>query len=312
MMMGIDGRLALSCLQTSRPLILGIITSRMTKSGECFSARSRPSTPSSAVDTSKPSYSKLSRRPATMFGSSSTIRILVVPMNSTLLKFRPNMQNHVAGSQSCGRRARLRQLDGQRNGEFAAALRRTFDKHIPAMGLGDVFHKRETQAGALGVVHQRVAAAVKLFEDFVLFGGGDADAAIANFKLHAPVGAVQADADELLVLGIFQGIVYEIEQGARNRFAVDVYRRNVAGDIFFEGKTVLLDLEAVRLQGAAHQFGQIRLLEVVFLAAGFDAGEIENIVDERAQAFAFFADDAEIFLVFFLGGQAAKFERLRV
>src|SRR5437588_10466941 len=81
MITGRAGRLALSCLQTSSPLILGIITSSTTRSGASLSARPRPSAPSPAVITSYPSYSKLSRRPATMLGSSSTIRILVIALD---------------------------------------------------------------------------------------------------------------------------------------------------------------------------------------------------------------------------------------
>ena len=113
-------------------------------------------------------------------------------------------------------------------------------------------------------------------------------------------------------LEYFRALFTRFEQRTGDGFAVDVDRRNIARDIFFEGETVLFDLEAVRIQRGANEFGEIGFLELVFLAAGFDAGEIENIVDERGETFAFFANDAEVFLIFFFCGEAAELEGLRI
>jgi len=41
------------------------------------------------------------------------------------------------------------------------------------VSLGDVLDERKSEARALGVVHQRVATAVKLFEDFFVIRGSD-------------------------------------------------------------------------------------------------------------------------------------------
>src|SRR5215813_8785643 len=77
MMIGSPGFFAFNCLQTSRPLSFGIITSSTTRSGSSERARSKPAAPSTALITSYPSYSKLSSKPWTIAGSSSTIRMRV-------------------------------------------------------------------------------------------------------------------------------------------------------------------------------------------------------------------------------------------
>src|SRR6187399_268906 len=134
-----------------------------------------------------------------MFGSSSTINIFVVPMNS------PSWTNLHSQAASCAGYSRRcmpflrREVDRQRDRELAALLRRAFYRHISAMRLRDVADKRKPKSGTLGVVHQRVAAAVELFKDLFLLGGCDADAAIGHFQLDAAIRAVQAHPDVLLV-----------------------------------------------------------------------------------------------------------------
>ena len=74
----------------------------------------------------------------------------------------------------------------------------------------------------------------------------------------------------------------------------------------------MFDLEPVGFESGSNEFAEVGFLEFVFFAAGFDAREIQNVVDEGAEALALFANDAEIFLVFFPGGKAAEFERFGI
>ena len=150
------------------------------------------------------------------------------------------------------------------------------------------------------VVHQGVATAVKLLEDFLLLVGGDADAAILDFQLDRAVHAVQLYGDVLLIFRVFQRIVHQVKERSRDRFAVDVHRWDVGRNVLFEAKSVLLDLEAIRIQSGMYEFTQVGLLEFVLFSSGIDSGEIQNIVDECGQAFALLADDAEILLIFLL------------
>src|SRR6516162_5840488 len=119
---------------------------------------------------------------------------------------------------------------------------------------------------------QGVATAVELLEDLFLFGGRDADA----------VGAVQTDADELLVLRILQRVVHKIQKRARDRFAVDADRWNVSRDVFLKRETVLFALEAVGIERGANKLRQIGFLELILLAAGLNARKVEDVVDESA------------------------------
>src|ERR1043166_4269676 len=191
-------------------------------------------------------------------------------------------------------------------------LRNAFHGNVASVGQYDVAHQRQTEARPLSVVHQGIATPIEFVENFLLVGGLNSNAAILHFQLDASVGAVKADANVLLIFRIFQGVVDQVEQRAGNGFAIHVYRRNVTGDIFLEGKTVLFDLEAIRIQCGSNELRQIGLLELVFLAASLDAREIEDVVDESSQALALFANDAEILLVLFLGSEASELERFRV
>src|SRR6516162_4788475 len=129
---------------------------------------------------------------------------------------------------------------------------------------------------------QGVATAVELLEDLFLFGGRDADALVAYFQLHRAVGAVQTDADELLVLRILQRVVHKIQKRARDRFAVDADRWNVSRDVFLKRETVLFALEAVGIERGANKLRQIGFLELILLAAGLNARKVEDVVDESA------------------------------
>src|SRR5579864_3648457 len=193
-MMGNAGFFTFSCLHTSRPLMRGIMTSSTTRSGESFSARPRPSTPSEAVITSYPSNSKLSRRPETIAGSSSTIRILVIlgpPARSFSATLCGVLILASLLSRNCLGLRRFFLVHRQRDYELASPARHAFHGNIAAMRLHDVPHQRQTQPASLGVVHQRVAYAVKLLENLVLLGARDADAVVHHLQLDRAVLAIK-------------------------------------------------------------------------------------------------------------------------
>ena len=74
----------------------------------------------------------------------------------------------------------------------------------------------------------------------------------------------------------------------------------------------MLDLVAIRVQGVAHQFCDISFTEFVFLAAGLNTGEIQNIVYERRQTLALFTNDAVVLLLLFLGRDTSELECFRI
>ena len=69
--------------QTSNPSSSGSIRSRITRSGPWRRCIATPSSPSAAAMTSNPSFSRYSRTSATMFGSSSTTRIVFIASEDT-------------------------------------------------------------------------------------------------------------------------------------------------------------------------------------------------------------------------------------
>src|SRR2546423_11441149 len=247
MMMGTEARLALSCLQTSRPLMRGIMTSSMTRSGFSAIARSRPATPSGAVMTSYPSYSKLSRRPATMLGSSSTIRIFVISCLLSKPGRRVACRYVVRGL--CRRRAagNCCRIYRQSNGELAALAGGTVYYHVATVRLHDVTHQRKAQAAALGVVYQWIAHAIKLLEYLLLFLRWDANSVIDYFQFHRSIFTIEIHSDIFPILRILQCVVYQVDDRASHGLAIHSHWRNGV-DLLFKGEAVLLDLIAIRFQ----------------------------------------------------------------
>ena len=67
----------------------------------------------------------------------------------------------------------------------------------PPCALHDMADERESQATTLSVVNQRIADAVKLFEDTVLFLRGDPNAVVDDLELYGTVLAIQVHTDKL-------------------------------------------------------------------------------------------------------------------
>src|SRR5215470_1401547 len=219
MMIGIEGRLAFSCLQTSRPLMRGIITSSNTRSGLSAMPRCNPSTPSPALITSYPSYSKLSRRPATIAGSSSTIRMRVfLPAPTSALRRLPCARVSMSAllfmmfTSGCFISQLWRAGKWQRQGELASLSWRAFHLHVSSVCVCNVPDQCESQSAALCVVNQWVTGAIKLFEYLGLFATRDADAPIAHLEFQVLVLAIERHAQEFLVGRVLQSIVHEIHQ----------------------------------------------------------------------------------------------------
>ncbi len=183
--------------------------------------------------------------------------------------------------------------------------------NLAAVSLHDMAHQRKAQAAAFGVVNQRIAHPIELLENLLLLLMRNADALVHHFQLHRAVVAIKIHADKLSVLRILERVVHQIQQRTRHGLAIHPHRRHFV-DLFFKLKTALLQLVAIGVQRVVHQFAHVGLAEVVFLAAGLDAGEIQDVVDERGQAFALFANDAVVLLIFFRTGEPAHLERLGI
>ena len=95
------------------------------------------------------------------------------------------------------------------------------------MRLRDVADQRKTQAASFRVMHQRISGAIELLENFRLLAARDADAVIRHLELYRAVGAVQLHAQKLFVSLVFQRVVDQIDERARNCFPVHAHGRDV-------------------------------------------------------------------------------------
>ena len=179
------------------------------------------------------------------------------------------------------------------------------------MRLHDVTHQGKTQAAALGVVYQWIAHAIKLLENLLLLLRWDANSVIYHFQFHRSVLAIKIHSDVFPILRVFQGVVDQVDDGARHGLAIHSHRRNGI-DLLFKGEAVLLDLITIGFQRVPYQFPHVGVTEVVFFAAGLDAREIQNIVDQCGKTLTLLANDAVVLLIFLLRIQAPHLERFGV
>ena len=157
--------------------------------------------------------------------------------------------------------------------------------------------QRKTQAASFRVVHQRISGAIELLEDFRLLSPRDADAVIRHLEFHRAVGAVELHAQELFVSRVFQRVVNQVDQRPRDCFAIHAHGRDVWVNTRGQRETLLLDLIAIRIKRVRNQLCNISLTEFIFFVAGFNAREIEDVIDKRREPFALFANDAVILLL---------------
>src|SRR5437868_1756823 len=143
----------------------------------------------------------------------------------------------------------------------------------------DVLHERQTKSASLRVMDQRIARAIKLFEDSRLLVPLDANAAIAHLEFQQRVVAVKPDTQKFFIGRIFQCIVDEIDKRTRNRFAINRDRRDPRIDLLFKSKSLLLDLVAISVERVAHQLSNVSLSKVILFAPRLDAREVENVAD---------------------------------
>src|ERR1700691_4332139 len=176
------------------------------------------------------------------------------------------------------------------------------------MSLHDVAYQREPQSAALGVMHQRIADPVELLENFELLFERNADSVIDDLEVDATVAAVQMDAEIFLCGRVLHGIVYKIQQRTSNRLTIHPQWRKIVVDLLLEVEAVLLNFKTIGVERAPHQIGHVGFAEAVLFLARLDAGEVKNIVDQRSQPLALFANDLVVFLMFARGGDASQLQ----
>src|SRR2546426_6418832 len=208
--------------QTSSPLILGSITSRMMTSGLASTARRSPALPSRARATVYPSYSKPSRRAATIESSSSTIRTFGI--GSALRPGagpRGGRRGDLRGRRAAGRPAPQRQAERER----APLSRLALDHDAAAVHAHDMLHDRQTETASLDLVHQPRADAMEAVEDLLLLGARDTDAVVAHRHHQLVPLPAEPDADFLRVARVLHRVVQQVVQRLADGVLVDLRLR---------------------------------------------------------------------------------------
>src|ERR1700758_3314358 len=161
-------------------------------------------------------------------------------------------------------------------------------------------------------MHQRIADAIELFKDPGLLLRGDADSVVDNLEVDAAVLSVEIYAQILLSRRVLEGVVHQIEQRTSDGFAIHLQRWQIVVDLLLEVEAVVLDFKAIRIERAAYQIANVGLAKAVLLLARLDAGEVEDIVDQRGKTLAFLANDLVVLLVLGGIGDASQLQSLSV
>ena len=159
------------------------------------------------------------------------------------------------------------------------------------MAAGDLAREGEAEAGALNAAAERIVRAEKLFEDFFFAPSRHPAAAVENFDArHHPVRR-ESNIHLLFFRTVFFGVGKEIDEDLRQRVTVAIHKERLARKIAPQAKTAGFEMGAIRFACFSRQSGNVDLLEMILLLPAFEAGEVENIIDEPGQPRGFRSDD---------------------
>ena len=184
--------------------------------------------------------------------------------------------------------------DGQGEGKGAAVAGLAFDPDAAAVVFDDLLADGQAEAGALGLVSERVADLLEALEDFGLVGRCDADTGVTDADDQIAALGMSCEGDGAGI-GEFDGVGDEIDDDLNEAVLI-------ASDLRQGGLNVADELEFLCLEercsggnGALDDVLDGDLRQIPCELAGFDLGEVEDVVDELGEALAFADDDAKVF-----------------
>lgn len=188
-------------------------------------------------------------------------------------------------TQSFGRQGERDVLAGGAGGgkpELAALARCAADADLAAKQLGDLLADGQAQAAAAITARCRSVGLGEGIEDAVEKFGGDADSGVSHRKTQVPavVDALDVEHDRA-VFGEFQCIADQVNEDLADpgRVAAQLVRK-VGSDPGAQGQALVARLVAEHAHDAIDQRLQREVAIVDFEVAGFQAGKIENVVDQ--------------------------------
>lgn len=171
-----------------------------------------------------------------------------------------------------------------------------FGPDIAAMGLDDVLHDRETEAGSALVAGTGGVHTEEAFEDPFQGVARDAGSVVRHPDLRpGPVGVWirgGADRDLAALAAIFDSVVDEIEEDLLKTVGVGV-GLEVGGDRVAQDHGAVRGAGGEVVQDVLSEGMEVGAAAVDDRAAGFELGDGEEVVDEEGQSVGVLFDGAE-------------------
>src|SRR2546426_489705 len=185
----------------------------------------------------------------------------------------------------------------QRERERRAATDLALDPQPAAVELDEAPRQRQPESGALALARVVGPDLTELLEDRVVVVGRDANAGVADGDLDRPVGEMGGDADASALGGELDRVREQVDQHLLDLTFVadDLTHTGIDSEIHAEAvaRGALADERKGVLERERH--AEVRQLEVH--AAGFDLGQIEDVVDQREEVPARRDDVLQVFFL---------------
>ena len=181
-------------------------------------------------------------------------------------------------------------VQAHRKPEGAADAGRAFDADGAAHPFGEAFGNHQPEAGAAVLARRRAVGLFKRAEQPAQRFGRDADAGILHFEAHQRVrfALVQRQGTQRhrAALGELDGVRRIVEQGLLQTHRIAAQRVRKRANLDLEFKPLVLGRLGDERGDVVHQAVDRHRCAFEKELAGFDLGQIENVVDDRQQMLA--------------------------
>ena len=151
------------------------------------------------------------------------------------------------------------------------------------MGFDDLFDQRQPQPGPFDVLVDRVIHPVEFIKKFPEVFFGDADAGIRDFDGGRAGVMADPDGDRPFFRREFDGVTDEVDKDPLRLVFVQGQRRDTLADVGFPLEIFFLHLRREEITRGLDDRGDIAFFHFHFHPAGFDARDVQQVVDHLHQ-----------------------------
>src|SRR5450830_1635725 len=172
-----------------------------------------------------------------------------------------------------------------------------YQTHAAPVQFDQTLDHHQTQPCALVLARERAVDLDERLEQLCLIFDADADAGIADSNLQHVVNALRAECDSAAIRSELDGIGQQVVDNLLELAQIcdDLRHLSIGLQCYFQVvvQGFFLDHAQTVLQHSIHG----NQLQIQRHLAGFDLGQIEDIIDEREQVFAAGVDIFDIFVL---------------